>query len=97
MSKYRIKVECLEPGASMDVEMASGLECDGFAIITHKGDEGDAVINDTNVELMSQVMAQNGYLRAAAVLADAMSRSREIVSRYRMEKGLKDAFGRMDE
>lgn len=97
MSKYRIKVECLEPGASVGVELASGLECDGLAIIAHKGDEGKVMIHDTDVETMSLVMAQNGPLRAAGVLADARARSGEIVNKYRMEQKLKGAFGRMDE
>ena len=97
MSKYRIKVDCLEPGASVGVELAAGLECDGFAIITDNGVEGDAVVNGTTVDAMSQVMAQNGYLRAAAVLADARARSQEIMRKYRMEQTINDMIGRMDE
>lgn len=97
MSKYRIKVECLEPGASVDVELAAGLECDGFAVIIHRGDMGVSVVSDTSVDTLSQCMEKNGFLRAAAVLADARVRSMAIVSKYRMEEKLEDAFGRMDE
>ena len=91
MSKYRIRIEALDPSEELRAEYRMGIECDGFTILIDDGDQTGSAIHQMSREDIATAIADDEDLLSAAIVAKAMAEAN------RMEREMKsgrviDAF-----
>lgn len=72
---YRIKVEMIgeeQEGTRVPVALREGVECDGFAILTTKGEDGRTSLHNITAIDLATLIAQNDETMGAAIVAKAL-------------------------
>jgi hypothetical protein len=83
MSKYRIRIEALDPSEELRAEYRIGIECDGFTIIGDKEDGANYSIHKMSTVDIAEAMVNSEDLLSAAIIAKAMAEAK------RMEREMK--------
>lgn len=93
MGKYIIRVESVERNDKFDERYAEGVECDGFAILADSGTGNCVAIEHMNVDGISDIIAGNGDMLSAAILAKAKVDIGEAIKKSRMKDMLGSLLG----
>ena len=71
MGKYRIRIESMDHDEVLNSEYVEGIECDGFAVLAHKGEGCNVMLHKVSIDTISDMIASSKKLMAAGILAKA--------------------------
>lgn len=91
MGKYLVRIESIDGDEALDRDYVEGIECDGFVVMAHQGDGCRVAIHQVNVDIMSDMIANNTKVMAAGMLAKG---KREAADMLRMDK-MNDLLGNL--
>ena len=94
MGKYLIRVESMDHDEVLDSEYVEGIECDGFVVLAHQGDECRVVIHQVNVDIISDMIASSRKVMAASVLAKGKREAADMLRKDEMGDLLGRLLGR---
>lgn len=86
MSKYRIRVECLDGSESLDEVYAAGMECEGFTFILKVSDGMNVTIHDVCLDDIANAIGRNDQLFAAGILGRAKRQAKEVLDKGKIGK-----------
>lgn len=91
MSKYKIRIEALDPSEELRAEYRIGIECDGFTIIGDREDGSSISIHEMDTVDIALAMAREPELLSSCVIAKAMAEAARM--KREMKSGrILDAF-----
>ena len=94
MGKYLIRVESMDMDEAIDAKFADGIECDGFVVLAHKGEDCQVSIHQVNVDMISDMIAASRKVMAASVLAKGKREAADMLRKDEMGDLLGRLLGR---
>lgn len=94
MGKYRIRIEALNGNEELAQDYTDGIECDGFAVLAHQGDECKVALHEVSVDTVSDMIASSNKMCAAGILAKAKREIRDVMRKEKMDGLLDRLLGR---
>jgi hypothetical protein len=91
MGKYLIRVESMDHDEVLDNEFVEGIECDGFVVLANKGEGCQVVLHKVSIDIISDIIASNKKMMAAAILAKAKM---DVKAQLRQDE-MGDLLGRL--
>ena len=85
MTKYKIKIEALDPAEELRAEYRMGIECEGFCIIADKENGYSTSIHHMSTTDIAEYMANDKHLMACVCLARGMFEAGEVERRFDRE------------
>ena len=85
MTKYRIKVEALDPAEELRAEYRIGIECEGFLIVADKGDGHNTSIHKLSPVEMASMIANDPDLINVACIALGMVKGNKLAEEKKRE------------
>lgn len=85
-NKYRIKIEPINGNnEELIAEWRMGIECEGFTIISDKGDDVDTSIHQMSIADVAHAIAAGDDTIQAAYIAVGIDKAKEARDRRRMK------------
>ena len=91
MSKYIIRVECLEDNEKLDAELAAGIEAKGFCILAETEERYLVSVDGLSVDGIANIITRDQNVLAAAILAKAKKEAAQLLKGEEMHERVKEA------